>query len=328
MGLITEQPRKELQPYIKKVFKILDEEKKKSRTKKELIEKIRELAPYLGIPKGYELFIIDLYALNYRKDGDYSNLTKENYIDPRERRGKRISNPQAGLYTTSLLPFRGSNLEGSWGKDGKGVDQYIVTSYGWYPILIYKNDTWYQISDAYSSSTGRQIRNSLPDGMPGSQYLLTRDEMTSLTRGISHQDIMKRKRENLKKKESEFGKRANTISPSSWERFLGEPIAKYKIKFKINRIDLDGDKAKVFIDIIDVMKRDPVSLKQIKTPENYTKGELPDVTIEQVEKRVKRDLAGKFREYFGKNPYFWNSNDEQQIRDSENIDLIFNHLRK
>ena len=328
MGLISEQPRKELQPYIKKLFKILDEEKKNSRTKKELLEKIRELAPYLGIPKGYELFIIDLYALNYRKDGDYSNLKKENYIDPRGERGKRISNPQAGLYTTSLLPFKGSNLQAYWEKDRKGVDQYIVTSYGWYPILIYKNDTWYQVSNSYSSSTGRQLRHSIPEDMPGAQYLLTANEMDNLKRGVSHQDIMKSKRESLKKKESEFSKRAKTISPSAWDRYGGEPISKYKIKFKINRIELDGDKAKVFVDIIDVMKRDPASLKQIKTPENYTKGELRDVTIEDVEKRVKRELTGKLREYFGKNPYFWDANDQQQIRDSENFDLIFNHLRK
>jgi hypothetical protein len=328
MGLISEQIRQDIQPYIKKVFKFLDEEKKNVKTRKALLEKIKDLMPYVGIPEGHEIFILELYSLNHRKDGDYSDLNKDNYIDPRERKGKVISNTKADLYTTALLPFRGSNLEGYWRKDYKGVDEYIVISYGWYPILVFKNDNWYKVTSNYSASTGRQVSNSTPKFGQNSAYLLTPTEMNDLVRGKSHEEILKDKRKSLKKTEPELTKRARTISPSSWDRYGGEPISKYKIKFKINRIDLDGDKAKVFIDIIDVMKRDPVSLKQIKTPENYTKGELPEVTIQEVEKRVKRELANKFREYFGKNPYFWNANDEQQIRDSENIDLIFNHLRK
>jgi hypothetical protein len=64
-------------PVIVKLFKFLNEQKKINKTRAALMNKIRELAPYLNIPEGFERFLLELYVLNFREDGDYSQLSKE-----------------------------------------------------------------------------------------------------------------------------------------------------------------------------------------------------------------------------------------------------------
>ena len=125
---------------LQKLFKVLDEEKKKKKKRAEILEVIRNLAPYMNIPPDYAVYILELYLLNYRKDGDYSGLTKGNFVDPRKQPGKTTPNTRANLYTVAQVPFKGSNLIGQWRKDYKGNPFYEVVSYDWYPVYIFKND--------------------------------------------------------------------------------------------------------------------------------------------------------------------------------------------
>jgi hypothetical protein len=214
MTTISEQSNEPSMRVITKLFKLLDVEKKKNRTRASLLEAIKKFAPYMGIPNGFELYILELYALNFRKDGDYSDLTKENFVDPRKQSGKVVSNPKAQQYTIAQLPFRGSNMEGYWTEDPKGVPYYKVTSYGWYPIYIFKDDKWYEVTQNYSSSTARQKSNANPvlwsDDTFDSVYTLTPDEMKLLERGYSHEEIMKNKVRKLKTIEPYLKKRKKT----------------------------------------------------------------------------------------------------------------------
>jgi hypothetical protein len=74
----------------------------------------------------------------------------------------------------------------------------------------------------------------------------------------------------------------------------------------------------VKVDIYDVLKtRNRV---KIPTPENYLKGEIPNVTPERVEKEIEKTLKYNLRDYLG--PKFSNKPDE------ENIVFRFNHLKK
>jgi len=141
--IISEQSNEPSLKVVSKLFKLLDEEKKKNKTRASLLGAIKNFIPYLGIPEGYSQYILELYVLNFRKDGDYSNLTKENFVDPRKQKGKVVSNPKAKLYTIAQLPFRASNLEGYWTTDPNRVPYYKVSSYGWYPIYIFKDDKLY-----------------------------------------------------------------------------------------------------------------------------------------------------------------------------------------
>lgn len=323
---ITEQSAEPSLRVITKLFKLLDEEKKKNRTRVSLLEAIKKFAPYIGIPKGFEQYILELYVLNYRKDGDYSNLTKENFVDPRKQSGKVVSNPKAQLYTVAQLPFRGSNMEGYWTEDPKGVPYYKVTSYGWYPIYIFKNDKWYEVTENYSSSTSRQISNANPvswsDGDFDNLYTLTPEEMKLIERGYSHESVMKNKVDKLKTIEPDLTKRKKTAKTHNyWNRDPEQMVPNTNIKFQVKNIDVEDDKAIVDIDVYDVVNRE--GGRQVDTPQNYLKGEIPNLNPTKVEDAIKIKMRGELKDYIGKR-FRWVPQDPKGSK----IEFRFNHLKQ
>jgi hypothetical protein len=300
---------------IVKLFRLFNEYKKSSKTKKELLNTIMEFLPMFGISKVYATYMLELYLLNYREDGDYSGLNKNNFIDPRNKSGKKTANYQAGDYTKAQLPFQGSNLRGYWTKDRNGVKYYVVKSYGWYPVYIYKEGKWYENFDRYSNSTSKQMLRSRPytynSDIDTNVYLMSKKEMEMLESGFSHEDVMKKKKESLK--DVQPSPRITTAKSEYWR---GD-IPSLNIKFKISSIEDLGDKNAVNVDIYDVLKTE--NGKQIPTPENYLKGELGNVTPEKVEKEVEKKLRQNFRQYLG--PKLGNT-------DEELVTFRFNHLKK
>jgi len=75
---------------IVRLFKLFNEYKKTTKTKKELLNIIMDYLPMFGIPKVYAIYMLELYLLNYREDGDYSGLNKDNFIDPRNKVVKKL----------------------------------------------------------------------------------------------------------------------------------------------------------------------------------------------------------------------------------------------
>jgi hypothetical protein len=323
MKLIQEDKRAPSLSVIQKLFKVLDEEKKKKKKRAEILKVIENLAPYMNIPKDYALYILELYLLNYRKDGDYSGLTKENFVDPRKQSGKTTPNTQAKLYTIAQMPFKGSNLIGRWNKDYKGNPFYEVVSYDWYPVYIFKDDKWYEVTGRYSSSTSRQMENANPvhwsNELEEVVYLLTEKEMDMLKRGISHEEIMKHKVEALKKFEPELTKRKKTAKSYRWHG--DDEIANANIKFKIKSIEEEGDKATVTVDILDVVYRGDSG--EEPTSQNYLKGEMPGMTKEIAEEKAKVKIMGILREYMATR-FRYNGEDPP----IQNIFFKFNHLKK
>lgn len=301
-----------------KLFKVLNEEKEKVKTKKELLKVIEGYLPYFNIPAVYAIYILELYSLNYRKDGDYNTLTKDNFIDPRNMVGKVTSNRKADNYTKALLPFRGSNLEGKW-VNGNGNKYYEVKSYGWYPVYINRDGIWYETVDRYSSSTGKQMNNSQPyqydENLDSKVFLLTRDEMVMVQNGVSHEKIMQTKRDKLKKSESDLiSKRLSSFRTMGW---IDGDVGNHIIKFKIKSVTDEGNKSIVTVDIYDLVKS--VMGRGLPTPANYLKGEIPNVNPTDVENALKRKLRYDFRSYLG--PKFDNNDDL-------NVEFKFNHLKK
>ena len=317
--IIKEQIEMTINSIIIKLFKVLNEEKKKVKTRKELLEVIKGYLPYFNIPEKFAIYILELYVSNYRKDGDYSSLTKDNFIDPRDMKGKVTSNTKSDQYTKALLPFRGSNLEASW-KSYNGNKYYLVKSWGWYPIYIYRDGIWYETVDRYSSSTGRQMYRSQPyeynNTLNSKVYLLTRDEMNMVIDGDSHEKIMQSKRDKLKKIEPTLkSKRLSTFRTQTWrDDNIDENL---NIKFKINSVEEEGNKSVVTVDIYDVVKR--VNGVGVPTPENYLKGEIPNIDSTKVENVLKRRLNRDFEQYIG--PKFGE-------KDAMNVEFKFNHLKK
>jgi hypothetical protein len=127
------------------------------------------------------------YTQNYREDGRYEDTKTSELKQYHNLKSKKVTNTNASERVSELLPFKGSNLEGRWEQDGKGEWGYIVLSYGWYPIYIYKYKKWFETSGTYSSSTSKQMRNTRPtkwNSKLGKQMLICdRTEMEQIRKG-------------------------------------------------------------------------------------------------------------------------------------------------
>jgi hypothetical protein len=71
----------------------------------------------------------------------------------------KIVNQDSSEYTTKLKNFKGSNLEGKRLNDST----YVVYSYGWYPIYVWKNNYWYKNEDVYNQIIKKQMFQSRPE---------------------------------------------------------------------------------------------------------------------------------------------------------------------
>ena len=322
---LIEEAKEPPMSVIQKLFKVLDEEKKKKKKRAELLEVIEKLAPYMNISPEYALYLLELYVLNFRKDGDYSGLTKDNFVDPRKMKGKVISNPKAKLYTVAQMPFKGSNLEGYWSTDPKGNPYYKVTSYDWYPVYIFKDDKWYETVERYSSSTSRQMSNANPvkwdDELNDEVYTLTKDEMKMLENGYSHDEVMKHKLNKLKELEPELTKRKKTARTYRWWGDEEDAYPDSNIKYKIKSVDLDGDKALITIDVYDVVLRK--DNKEVPTFPNYARGEMKGMNQERAEEKIKVKVRGDLKNYM-KARFRYNGEDPKVT----NVEFKFNHLKK
>lgn len=282
---------------ITKLFRFLNEQKKVHKTKEALLKVIRDYLPFFGIPENKDRFILELYLHNYRKDGNYSNLTKDNYVDPRNMKGRKIPNWESNKYVGAQLPFEGSNLEGFW-KQTRSGKIYVVQSYGWYPIYIFKDDIWYQIQERYSSSTGKQMNASNPyyydKNLDSNVYLLNRNEMEKVERGATHDEIMAYKKDRFKNLIPDL-----TSNPVQNLRF-GVPSS--TIKFKISSVEESDDTFIINVDIHGV------------------KGAIQNAEPETIENKVESKIRQNLREYLG--------GKIKGTPDKETILIKFNHLDK
>ena len=303
-----------------KLFKILNTEKKNLKTRANILEFLTKALKLIGFNPDLALYYLELYVLNYRKDGNYESISKNEIIDPKSQKGNTISNTKAWMYTMSQMPFKGSNLSSYWKDDSKGVPVYVVLSYGWYPIFVYKKGIWYQIVDSYSSSTGRQISNSNPNhwkaynkNVESDVYFMNKEELRKLINYAGHDEIMKEKLERFKEK----GKESSTQKLKNVSRYYPN----IKIKFKIKSIEEEDGKAVVTIDVLDVLKKE--GQKGVETSDNYLRGELNGVTKESVENTIVSELGNKFKEFVGKRMKF----DSEGVAKIDNVEFKFNHLR-
>ena len=320
--------KKILKPEILLIFKHLDSEKKTRKNKSELLELIKSLCVYMGISSNLSLYILELYVLNYRENGDYKNITSDNFVDPKKMVGKGTSNSKANQYTIAMLPFKGSNLNGFWEKDVHGVEQYVVTSYKWYPIYIFKNEKWYEIVDSYSISTSRHISNSNPvswsDKLSCNVFLLTSDEMSNLRSGVSHSKIMEDKLKKLKDFNSEIGKRKQNTKISVDDFGNHFNTKNYSVKYKVKSIDLESNKiATITVDVYDVIDRNPNA-----EPKNYLKDNIQNLTIKRVEDEIKMKVRSKLKKYVGVRYRPGLPDEDINHLENNTINFKFNHLKK
>ncbi len=70
----------------------------------------------------------------------------------------RTSNQKSRICTSERIPFKANNLSGEL----LGGGMYIVWSYGWWPLYVYKNGKWYENISRYSVTTSKQKSQSRP----------------------------------------------------------------------------------------------------------------------------------------------------------------------
>jgi len=69
----------------------------------------------------------------------------------------RTANNSARDLVQNRIPFKGNNT------DGKYVDgSFVVSSYNWYPVFVYKDGQWFENEDGYSMSTKKQMSQMRP----------------------------------------------------------------------------------------------------------------------------------------------------------------------
>jgi hypothetical protein len=290
-----------LTPIEVKLFKELNKGTNKLESDKKILEKLDTILAYLSIPKKTAKYYLALYKANYRPEGDYQNLTSDEFFGLRHLPPTRTTNVESDTYSTAKLPFKGSNLYGKWEKDSKGVEYYVIVSYNWYPIYLFKEDKWYKIYHPYSTSTSKQMSNVNPieyDSSIGTDVIfVTKDEMGALRYNATYEDIMSKKpKELLKRKEDFLSKRATSVGGGRWGNYI-------KVKFKITDIREEGDKAVIDVTVIDAGPTEgDGSRKMIPTKGKYLTGEIPDITKEKVEKTIKNKILLNFKQFLGNFP--------------------------
>ncbi len=133
------------------------------------------LADDLGLDSDESMKFYFLFINNYEKSGNYENISEPVRSTFDKSKQIKTTNITASDLVKHRVPFKGSNLTGEM-----IGDVYVVKSYGWYPIFVYKDGKWYENSKRYSVSTGKQMRNARPSGVEITP--LTKDELTSLIR--------------------------------------------------------------------------------------------------------------------------------------------------
>jgi len=232
------------------LFKYLNKSKQDAKTKDGLLKVIKSMMTVIGLPVGEAKLYYEVYTANFRPDGDYENITPEEFRDYRLFKAKKISNNTAYEYSAGKIPFIGSNLEGEWNVNNNNNWYYVIKSYGWYPIFLFINDQWYRVMDSYSSSTAKQMGAANPvhwnSGLKANVVGVTKGEMSNLIGGRYDLEGMKSARvpnfvKNMKsqlvssKKLISSGWGENAVKVSYVITDVFEADGKIKIVVKVNK---------------------------------------------------------------------------------------------
>ena len=169
------------------LFKYINDNKQKAGTKNEMLTFIREMLRYFGMSQSDATMYYEMYTANFRPDGDYENLTKENFKDYRLFKQRKVTNNTAYEYASAKMPFKGSNIEGQWNVNNNNDWYYVIQSYGYYPVFLFINNQWYRTLDTYSPTTRKQMSQVNPvkydSNLKSDVVSVTKGEMERLMDG-------------------------------------------------------------------------------------------------------------------------------------------------
>ena len=91
----------------------------------------------------------------------------------------KTSNKESHYFTTKRTEFKANNLSAEY-QNGC----YVVKSYGYYPIFIYKEEQWYENESRYSMSTAKQMTQT-STGIRHLAKKISNKEMSNMMEGKS-----------------------------------------------------------------------------------------------------------------------------------------------
>lgn len=288
-----------------RLFKYLNKHKTEYPTQSKLLEFIKTMMPFVGRPATDARFYYEVYTANYRPEGDYENLDKLSFKDFRSFKQRKTPNNTAYEYSSAKIPFKGSNLEGYWDVDNSHDWHYIVSSYSWYPIFLFKDNKWFRVSDNYSSSTSKHLSQSNPvrynSGLQANVYDVTRSEMDALVRGVKTFDKIKKERV------EEFNKSSVNKSLIGKPRWIsmGWGPDKKKVNFTVDKIKKTGGKINVEITINKAGTVEGTN-RLVVNPDGYV---VPSPFSEEIEKGIKYRFI----------------TDNSKYLTNDNVTFTFNH---
>ena len=220
----------------------------------------------MGKPEHRASFYYEVYTQNYRPEGDYENLTQATFKDYRGFKQKRTPNNTAWEYSTATIPFKGSNIEGFWEQNSKGEWYYVVQSWGWYPVFLFKNDQWYSVNDTYSSSTSKQMSQSRPriyfDNLNSDVIQVSRTEIADLMKGKNLDDIEQKRYGDFVSSKESLSKLPAKTKTFGWSE------NRIKATFKITNIETENDDVIFEITVIKAGNVEGTN-KMVQFPDGY-----------------------------------------------------------
>jgi hypothetical protein len=272
-----------------KLFKLINSKRSSLTTRDKMIDYIRMALNLIGKPVGEARFYYEVYTSNYRPQGDYENLTKDNFVDYRGFKQHKTSNKDAWEYSAAKMPFKGSNLEGEWDVNYFGNWYYVVKSYGWYPIFLYIDKQWYQVDDNYSNSTSKHLSHSRPTRYSSN----LRDEIISVTLDEIKQLIGGKKLEDIERNRYDrfVDKGKEEITSNKKTKTFGWGNDAIKATYTITGVNVDGNDIIFDFDIHKAGKLDGRKM----TPQNEYDDEFKDKLNDYLNQFIKSTYGEQLR---------------------------------
>ena len=271
------------------LFKYIDKNKKETKTKPEFLKFLKSILPVLGMSPNESNFYYEVYTANFRPEGDYENLTKENFKDYRQFKQRKVTNNTAYEYASARMPFKGSNIEGQWGVNNNNDWYYVITSYGWYPVFLFINDQWYRTLETYSSSTRKQMSQVNPvkfnSNLNANVMNVTKGEMERLMDGRYNVERVNTDRV------SNFVKIKDKVTNQSKLISGGWGDNAHRVNFMVKDVEDVEGKIKIFVKILKAGKM--VDRKMIPDSNFKDNTELFD----DIMKTIKYDILRTYPNY-------------------------------
>ena len=271
------------------LFKQINNNRQDMGTKEKMVEFIKGLLRYFNIPQDKARFYYEVYTANFRQDGDYENLNKENFKDYRQFKQRKVANNSAYEYANAKMPFKGSNVEGQWNVNNNNDWYYEIKSYGYYPVFLFINDQWYRTLDTYSSSTRKQMSQVNPvkydSNLKSDVVSVTKGEMERLIDGRYNLERVNTDRV------SNFVSRKDKVTNQSKLISGGWGDNAHRVNFMIKDVEEVDGKIKLSIQVLKAGKM--IDRKMIPDSNFRDNPEL----LDGIMKTIKQDILRTYPSY-------------------------------